>query len=81
LWFLFFVVCYEKTYQDKMPHIEPCSLDSGDEELRAIGSGTSISHGENARTSMLQLEVLILKLVTVDGLATSSVTIGEVSTL
>ncbi len=30
---------------------------------------------------MLQLEVLILKLVAIDGLATSAVVVGEVTTL
>lgn len=30
---------------------------------------------------MLQLEVLILKLVAVDGLATSAIVVGEISTL
>ena len=33
------------------------------------------------RSSVLELEVLILKLVAVDGLATSAIVVGEISTL
>lgn len=38
-------------------------------------------HGQNARTGVLQLEVLVLELVAVDGLTTSAVVIGEIATL
>jgi hypothetical protein len=49
--------------------IQPRGHDSGDEELRAVGVGTSVSHGQEERTVVLQLEVFILELFTVDGLA------------
>ena len=39
---------------------------SGNEELRAIGILTSISHRKEARSSVLQLEVLIRELLTID---------------
>lgn len=59
----------------------PCSFLSADEELRAIGSWSSIGHGQDARSSVPEGEVLILKLVAVDGLSTSSVVVGEVTAL
>lgn len=64
-----------------MLSIEPRGLHSADEELRTVGVGSSIGHGHNAGTSVLQGKVLILELVTVDGLATSSIVVGEVTTL
>ena len=39
----------------------PGSLGGTNEELGTIGIRSSVSHGENTRTSVLQLEVLILK--------------------
>jgi len=61
--------------------IEPRSLDSGQKELRAVGVGTSIGHGEDTGTSVLQGKVLVSELLAVDGLSTSSVVVGEVSAL
>ena len=64
-----------------MLSIKPLGLGSAEEELASISVGASIGHGENSRSSVLQGEVLILELVAVDGLATSSVVVGEVTTL
>jgi len=61
--------------------VQPRGLDSADEELRPIGVGSSVSHGEDAGAGVLQDEVLIGKLLAIDGLATSSIVVGEVSTL
>ena len=52
-----------------------------DEELRAIGIFACICHAEHALLGMLQLEVFILKLGSVDGLSSSAISICEVSTL
>ena len=52
-----------------------------DEELGAIGVFASICHAEQALLGMLQLEVLILELGSVDGLSSSAISICEVSTL
>lgn len=49
--------------------------------LRAIGAWTSISHGQDAGTSVLQVEILISKLCAIDTLSTSAIEIGEVTTL
>jgi len=67
--------------EDDVAAVEPRGDDGGDEELRAVGVGTSVGHGEQARLVVLQLEVLIGELLAVDGLATSAVTTGEVTTL
>ena len=44
----------------------------GDEELRAVGVGTSVCHGEKARLGVSLLEVLICEFLAVDGLASSA---------
>lgn len=59
----------------------PAGFLSADEELWAIGVGSCISHGHNARSRVLQSEVLICKLVAVDGLSTGSIVIREIPTL
>jgi hypothetical protein len=67
--------------KDDVAAIEPGGDDGGDEELRAVGVGTSVGHGEETGASVLQGEVLIGELLAVDGLATSAVATGEVTTL
>lgn len=59
--------------EDDVLAIEPRSLDGGQEELRAVGVGTSVGHREEAGASVLLDEVLVLELGAVDRLATSSV--------
>jgi hypothetical protein len=71
----------DDTAKDDVLAIEPSSLDGGQEELRAVGVGTSVGHREEARTGVLELEVLIGELVAIDRLATSAITAGEVATL
>jgi len=67
--------------EDSVLAIEPLSLHSTNEELAAVGVGTSIGHGQSAWASVLELEVLISELLSVDGLTSCSISIGEVSTL
>jgi len=61
--------------------VEPGGDDSGDEELGAVGVGTGVGHGKKTGLGVVELEVLISELVAVDGLATSAVAAGEVTTL
>lgn len=67
--------------KDAVLAIEPWAWDSGDEELAAVRVRTSVGHGEHARNGVLLLEVLISELGAVDGLTTSAVASGEVTTL
>lgn len=64
-----------------MLSVEPRGLHSADEELGSVGVGSSIGHGHNTGASVLQGKVLILELVTIDGLATSAIVVGEIATL
>jgi len=61
--------------------VEPTSNNGGDEELRAVSVFASIRHGQKSGLSVLEFEVLVSKLLAVDGLAASSVVAGEVATL
>ena len=67
--------------EDDVLTVQPGSLDGGDEELRSVGVLSGVGHGQKAGLSVLELEVLISELLAVDGLTTSSVTLGEVSSL
>ena len=51
------------------------------EELGSVGVGASVGHGEDAGADVLVFEVLIGELHAVDGLATSTVSGGEITTL
>jgi len=46
--------------------IKPRGVNSADEELRAVCVGTSIRHAENSPSFMLEGEILVLELVSVD---------------
>lgn len=59
----------------------PVGVSSADEELGSIGVGASVGHGQTAHACVLQGEVLVSKLVAVDGLAPSSIVVGEVAAL
>jgi len=61
--------------------VQPLGLGGANEELRAVGVGSSVSHGQDSRSGVLQLEVLILELVTIDRLASSTVSGSEVTSL
>lgn len=61
--------------------IQPGSNDSGDEELRSVGVRTSVGHGQEERLRVSQLEVLIGEFFTINGLATGTVSSGEVTAL
>ena len=61
--------------------VQPLSLGSADKKLRTVCVWSSICHGQDARTCMLQDEVLILKFLSVDGFAASAIMACEVTTL
>lgn len=67
--------------EDDVSAVKPAGNDGGDEELGAVGVLAGVGHGEQTGLVVLQLEVLIREPVTVDGLATSAVALGEITTL
>lgn len=64
-----------------MTVVQPGCLDSGDEELRAVGVGSGVGHAHDSRPGVLEGEVLVLKLVAVDGLSSGAVVVREITTL
>jgi hypothetical protein len=67
--------------EDDVLTVEPRGLDGADEELGAVGAGASVGHGEDTGASVLEVEVLVLELLAVDGLSAGAVAAGEVTTL
>ena len=61
--------------------IKPRGGDSANEELRSVGVGSRVGHGQNSSPVVLVDEVLIRKLSAVDRLATSTGGVSEISTL
>lgn len=64
-----------------MPAIQPFCFSGANEELGAVGVGSSIGHGQDTRSSVLQLEVLISKLQSIDRLPSSPIVVSEIPTL
>lgn len=67
--------------KDNVLSVEPSRDNGGDEELRSVGSGSSVGHAQQTGSVVLQLEVLIRELGSVDGLSSSAVSSGEVSSV
>jgi len=67
--------------EDDVAAVEPGGDNSGDEELGAVGVGTGVGHRQQTGLVVRELEVLIAKLLSVDGLATGAIATGEVATL
>mmetsp|Transcript_53880 Transcript_53880/g.109830 ORF Transcript_53880/g.109830 Transcript_53880/m.109830 type:complete len:254 (+) Transcript_53880:116-877(+) len=67
--------------EDNVLAIEPGSGDGGDEELGAVGVGACVCHGQLSGLHVRELEVLVLKLGSVDALAAPAVSTGEVAAL
>jgi hypothetical protein len=67
--------------EDAVLAVKVGRVDGGDEELGAVGVGAGVSHGEKPRLVMSQGEVLVVKLVAIDGLTTGSVSSSEITSL
>mmetsp|Transcript_68676 Transcript_68676/g.204355 ORF Transcript_68676/g.204355 Transcript_68676/m.204355 type:complete len:200 (+) Transcript_68676:146-745(+) len=67
--------------EDNMFAIQPARLHGAEEELGAVGVGPRVRHGEDAWARVLEGEVLIRKLVAVDGLAARAVATRKVPSL
>lgn len=61
--------------------VQPCCFFGADEELGPVGVGAGVGHGQDAGAGVCQAEVLICKLVAIDGLSSGSVVVGEIATL
>lgn len=61
--------------------VEPVGRSCADEELGPVGVGPGVSHGQSPHASVLQLEVLVRKFLSVDGFASSSIVVGKVPAL
>lgn len=63
------LVTWHDLAEDDVTTVEPRSDDGSDEELAAIGIRAGVSHGEEERLVVLEFEVLVGKLLTVNRLA------------
>ena len=61
--------------------VQPLGFHRADEELRAVGIWAGISHGEDSRFGVLELEVLILEFLAKNTLSASTVAPREVTPL
>ena len=64
-----------------MLSIEPWAWDGAQKELGTVGVGSGVGHGQDSGTGVSELEVLIGELVSIDGLSSGSVVVGEVTSL
>ena len=67
--------------ENDMGAVEMGSLREAEEELAAVGAWSSVGHGKNTTSHVPVLEVLIGEFGSVDRLAASAVSSGEVATL
>ena len=67
--------------EDDVSSVEVRSVDEAEEELGAVSAWASVGHGEDTSSSVLVDEVLVSEVWSVDRLATSAVSSGEVATL
>ena len=67
--------------EDDVLAIEPGGVSGANKELRSVGVGPSIRHGKDALSLMLEREVLIFKLLTINGFSPGAVSSGEVAAL
>ena len=67
--------------EDAVLAVQPGGGIEAEEELRSVGVGASVGHREDTGSGVLFLEVLVSELCSVDGLATSPISSGEVTTL
>lgn len=67
--------------EDDVTVVQPAGLNGSDEELGTVCVRSSVGHRQRSRSGVLQCEVLVGEFLSVDRFATSSVVVGEVSTL
>jgi hypothetical protein len=75
------VHAFQNLAEDDMLTVQPGALNGSDEELRTVGVSASIGHGKQTRNAVLQIEVLVGELLSIDGLTAHSVSHGDISSL
>jgi len=75
------VIAVNDLAEDDVLAIEPAGDNGGDEELGSVGVLSGVGHGKETGLGVGELEVLVLELLAVDGLSTSSIMLGEVTSL
>ncbi len=78
------VIAGDDLSEDDVAAVQVRSVGGADEELRAVGVGASVGHGQAARAEVLSgtaAERLVCEFLTVDGLAAGSIAASEVTTL
>ena len=75
------ILSFDDFSVDAVFAVEPGALHEGDEELGSVGVGAGVGHREEVGLGVLDFEVLVGKLLSVDGLAAGSVVFGEVTAL
>ena len=73
------LVALEDLAEDDVAAIEPAGDGGGDEELGAVGVLAAVGHAHETLAGVLELEVLIGELGTVDRLAASSISFREIT--
>mmetsp|Transcript_16347 Transcript_16347/g.19610 ORF Transcript_16347/g.19610 Transcript_16347/m.19610 type:complete len:226 (-) Transcript_16347:474-1151(-) len=76
-----FIVTFDDFPEHNVLAVQMWGSDGAEEELAAICPGACVGHGQYSRPGMLELEVLVLKLLSVDGLPTRAVAGCEVPSL
>ncbi len=64
-----------------MPAVETSRWNGGNEKLGTIRIFSSVSHTQNTRSVVTNVELLVLKFGSVDTLSTGAVGFGEITTL
>ena len=67
--------------EDNVLTVQPIGLHRAEKKLGTVGARTGVRHGEDTRAGVLEREILIGELLTVDGLTAGAVTAGEITTL
>jgi len=67
--------------KDAVLAVQPGGLNSAQEELGSVGVRSGVGHGQDTGSSVLQSEVLVGELGSIDGFTAGSVSRGEVATL